>query len=87
VNHILEEPVAKPDNSGMVEVGIGCKEHPASVKFIIHNLLFCAHHCAVNKNFTTSINKNDGEGRMIRTSPMSKKTASRTQNRALLVIC
>lgn len=40
VRHILEWPVAKPDNIGVVEVGVGCKEHPASVKFIIHNLSF-----------------------------------------------
>ena len=48
VRHILEWPVAEPDDIGMVEVGVGCKEHPASVKFIIHNLFIHAHHCAVN---------------------------------------
>ena len=40
VRHILEWPVAEPDDIGMVEMGVGCKEHPASVKFIIHNLSF-----------------------------------------------
>ena len=39
MGHIFERPVAKPDDVGMVEVGVGCKEHPAPVKFIIHNLL------------------------------------------------
>ncbi len=52
VGHILEGSAAKPDDIGMVEVGVRCKEHPASVKFIIHNLLFfSAHHCAINTNF------------------------------------
>ena len=32
----------------MVEVGVGCEKHPASVKFIIHNLFIHAHHCVVN---------------------------------------
>lgn len=40
VRYIFEWPVAGPDDIGMVEVGVGCKEHPASVKFIIHNLSF-----------------------------------------------
>ena len=40
VRHILEGPVAEPDDIGVVEVGVGCKENPASVKFIIHNLSF-----------------------------------------------
>lgn len=40
VRHILEWPVAEPDYIGVVEVGVECKEHPASVKFIIHNLSF-----------------------------------------------
>ena len=40
VRYILEGPVAEPDDIGVVEVGVGCKEHPASVKFIIHNLSF-----------------------------------------------
>ena len=48
VRYILERPVAEPDDIGVVEVGVGCKEHPASVKFIIHNLFIHAHHCAVN---------------------------------------
>ena len=48
VRHILEGPVAEPDDIGVIEVGVGCKEHPASVKFIIHNLFIHAHHCAVN---------------------------------------
>ena len=39
VRHILERPAAELDNVRVVEVGVGCKEHPASVKFIIHNLL------------------------------------------------
>lgn len=48
VRYILERPVAEPNDIGVVEVGVGCKEHPASVKFIIHNLFIHAHHCAVN---------------------------------------
>lgn len=48
VRHILEWSVAEPDDIGVVEVGVGCKEHPASVKFIIHNLSIHAHRCAVN---------------------------------------
>ena len=42
-NHRFIRPVAEPDDIGVVEVGVGCKEHPASVKFIIHNLFYsCA---------------------------------------------
>ena len=48
VRYILERPVAEPDDIGVVEVGVGCKEHSASVKFIIHSLFIHAHHCAVN---------------------------------------
>ena len=48
MGHILERPVTKPDDIGMIEVCVGCKEHPASVKFIIHNPFIHAHHCAVN---------------------------------------
>ena len=54
VRHILEWPVAEPDDIGVVEVGIGYKEHPASVKFIIHNLFIHAHHCAVNNTLQFS---------------------------------
>lgn len=54
VRYILEWPVAEPDNIGVVEVGVGCKEHPASVKFIIHNLFIHAHHCAVNNTLQFS---------------------------------
>lgn len=39
MGHILERPVTEPNDVGMVEVGVGCEEHPAPVKFIIHNLL------------------------------------------------
>lgn len=48
VRYILERPVAEPDDIGVIEVSVGCKEHPVSVKFIIHNLFIHAHHCAVN---------------------------------------
>ena len=54
VRYILERPVAEPDDIGVVEVGVGCKEHPASVKFIIHNLFIHAHHCAVNNTLQFS---------------------------------
>ena len=54
MRHILERPVAEPDDIGMVEVGVGCKEHPASVKSIIHNLFIHAHHCAVNNTLQFS---------------------------------
>ena len=54
VRHILERPVAEPDDIGVVEVGVRCKEHPASVKFIIHNLFIHAHHCAVNNTLQFS---------------------------------
>ena len=39
VRYILEWPVAEPNDIGMVEVGVGCKEHPASVKFIIFSFM------------------------------------------------
>ena len=47
--HILERSVAEPDDIGVVEVSVGCKEHPASIKFKIHNFFIHAHLCAVNK--------------------------------------
>lgn len=55
VCHILGRPVAEPDDIGVVEVSVGCKEHPASVKFIIHNLFIHAHHCAVNNTLQFSL--------------------------------
>ena len=58
VRHILERPVAESDDIGMVEVGVGCKEHPASVKFIIHNLFNYAHHCAVNNTLHSARGRN-----------------------------
>ena len=48
VGYIFEGPVAEPDDIGMVKVRVRCKEHPASIKFIIHNLFIHAHHYAVN---------------------------------------
>ena len=50
VFYILEWSATEPDDIGMIEVGIGCKEHPASVEFVIHNLRFFMHITAlVNK--------------------------------------
>ena len=43
VGYIFEGPVAEPDDIGMVKVRVRCKEHPASIKFIIHNFV---HLCA-----------------------------------------
>lgn len=54
MRYILEWPIAEADDIGMVEVGVGCKEHPASVKFIIHDLFIHAHHCAVNNTLQFS---------------------------------
>ena len=48
VGYIFEGPVAEPDDIGMVKVRVRCKEHPASIKFKIHNYFIHAHHCAVN---------------------------------------
>lgn len=57
MRHILEGPVAEPDDIG-VEVGVRCKEHPASVKYIIHNLFIHAHHCAVNNTLHSARGRN-----------------------------
>lgn len=43
VGYIFEGPVAEPNDIGMVKVCVRCKEHPASIKFIIHNFV---HLCA-----------------------------------------
>ena len=51
--HILERSVAEPDDIGVVEVSVGCKEHPASIKFKIHNFFIHAHLCAVNNYNST----------------------------------
>ena len=37
--HILKWPTTEVDNIGVVEVSVGCKEHPISIKFVIHNLI------------------------------------------------
>jgi hypothetical protein len=73
VRHILEWPVAEPDDIDMVEVGVGCKEHPASIKFIIHNLFIHAHHCAVNNALILPVDGIDGEEHIVRTSPTGTK--------------
>ncbi len=69
VRYILKRPVAEPDDIGVIEVGVGCKEHPASVKFIIHNLFIHAHHCAVNNYSILPVDGIDGEEHIVRTSP------------------
>jgi hypothetical protein len=40
VFYILKWPATEPDDVSMIEVGVGCKEYPASVEFVIHNLFF-----------------------------------------------
>ena len=37
--HILKWPTTEVDNIGVVEVSVGCKEHPISIKFVIHNFI------------------------------------------------
>ena len=37
--HTLKWPTTKIDNIGVVEVSVGCKEHPISIKFVIHNFI------------------------------------------------
>ena len=37
--HILKWPTTKIDNIGVVEVSVGCKEHPISIKFVVHNFI------------------------------------------------
>jgi len=34
--HILEWPITETDDVPVVKVGVGCKEHPAAIKFMIH---------------------------------------------------
>lgn len=46
--YILEWPLAKANDIRMIKVRVRCKIHLASVKFVIHFALFCAHRCAVN---------------------------------------
>ena len=43
---VLEWSVTVPDDVRVVEVGVRCKEHPASVKCVVHNVVVYAHHCA-----------------------------------------
>ena len=55
-------------------MGVGCKEYPASVKFIIHNFSIHAHHCAVNNTITIQpVDGIDGEEHIVRTSPTGTK--------------
>ena len=37
--HILKWPTTEVDNIGVVEVSVGCKEHPISIKFVVHNFI------------------------------------------------
>ena len=37
--HILKWSTTEVDNIGVVEVSVGCKEHPISIKFVIHNFI------------------------------------------------
>lgn len=37
--HILKWPTTEVDNIGVVEVSVGCKEYPISIKFVIHNFI------------------------------------------------
>ena len=37
--HILKWPTTKVNNIGVVEVSVGCKEHPISIKFVIHDFI------------------------------------------------
>ena len=37
--HTLKWPTTKIDNIGVVKVSVGCKEHPISIKFVVHNFI------------------------------------------------
>ena len=37
--HILKWPTTEADNIGVVEVSVGRKEHPISIKFVVHNFI------------------------------------------------
>ena len=37
--HILKWPTTEVDNIGVVEVSVRCKEHPISIKFVVHNFI------------------------------------------------
>ena len=77
VFYILEWPATEPDDIGMIEVGIGCKEHPASVEFVIYNLLFLCTSLRwlIKLKFSMPMDGNDGVERIMRTSPMGKNKA------------
>ena len=47
VFYILEWSATEPDDIGMIEVGIGCKEHLTAIKFIVHFFAICVHHCTL----------------------------------------
>ena len=55
VRYILERSVTELDYISVIEVGVGCKEHPVSVKFIIHNLFIHVHHCTVNNTLQSCL--------------------------------
>ena len=61
----------------MIEVGIRCKEYPASVEFVIHNLLFLCTSLRwlIKLKFSMPMDGNDGVERIMRTSPMGKNKA------------
>jgi hypothetical protein len=77
VFYILEWSATEPDDIGMIEVGIGCKEHPASVEFVIHNLLFLCTSLRwlIKLKFSMPMDGNDGVEHIMRTSPMGKNKA------------
>jgi hypothetical protein len=75
--HILKRSVAETNDIPMIKMGIGCKEHPASVEFVIHNLLFLCTSLRwlIKLKFSMPMDGNDGVEHIMRTSPMGKNKA------------
>ena len=53
--HILKWPTTEVDNIGVVEVSVGCKEHPISIKFIKY--LFTT--MSTNEDFEYTFSRED----------------------------
>ena len=60
--HILKWPTTEADNIGVVEVSVGCKEHPISIKFVIHNFTVYRISALLIIKFVITIGRNRWRG-------------------------
>ena len=60
--HTLKWPTTEVDNIGVVEVSVGCKEHPISIKFVIHSFIVYRITALLIIKFVIAIGRNRWRG-------------------------